>query len=95
MDLISDPAIFVIDLQDSRKKLSFEHNFFSFLLFEATFTSFFIDKKSKESQISRNQGFSHYFFMMIEGSGSVHPDPVGPKTCGSGGSRSATLEKLI
>jgi hypothetical protein len=38
--------------------------------FEATFTPFFKDKKSKESQNSRNQGFSYYFCMMIEGSGS-------------------------
>jgi hypothetical protein len=42
-----DPAIVVIDLQDVSKKLIFEHNFFCILLFEATFTSFFEDKKSK------------------------------------------------
>ncbi len=50
---------------------------------------------------SRNQGFSYYFCMMIEGSGSnsylwlVDPDLDGPETCGSGGfgsrSGSATL----
>jgi hypothetical protein len=38
-----DPAIFVIDLQDTKKKV------FSLLLFEGTFTSFFEDKKSKRS----------------------------------------------
>jgi hypothetical protein len=32
------------------------------------FTSFFIDKK--DSQNSRNQGFSYDFSMMMEGSGS-------------------------
>jgi hypothetical protein len=42
-----DPDIFVIDLQDASKKLIFKHNFFCLLLFEATFTSFFKDKKSK------------------------------------------------
>jgi hypothetical protein len=42
-----DPAIFVIDLQDVSKKLIFEHKFFCTLLFEATFISFFKDKKSK------------------------------------------------
>jgi hypothetical protein len=42
-----DPAIFVIDLQDASKKLIFEHNLFCLLLFEATFTLFFKDKKSK------------------------------------------------
>ncbi len=41
-----DPAIFVIDLQDASKKLIFLHNFFCLLLFEATLTSFFKDKKS-------------------------------------------------
>jgi hypothetical protein len=40
-------SIFVIDLQDVSKKIIFEHNFFCSLLFEATFTSFFKDKKSK------------------------------------------------
>ncbi len=42
-----DPAIFVIDLQDASKKLFFQYNFFCLLLFEAKFTSFFKDKKSK------------------------------------------------
>jgi hypothetical protein len=42
-----DPAILVIDLQDSSKKLIFVHNFFCVLLFEATFPLFFKDKKSK------------------------------------------------
>jgi len=41
-----DPAIFVIDLQDASKKLICLHNFFCLLHFEATFTSFFKDKKS-------------------------------------------------
>ena len=43
-----DPAIFVIDLQDASKKLIFKTIFSAYyLLFEATFTSFFKDKKSK------------------------------------------------
>jgi hypothetical protein len=46
-DLDPDPAIFVIDLQDTSKKLIFKPNFVCLLLFEATFTSFFKDKKSK------------------------------------------------
>ncbi len=41
--------------------------FFCLLLFEATFTSFFIDKKLK---VSGNQGFCYYVCMMIEGSGA-------------------------
>jgi hypothetical protein len=45
------------------------------LLFEGTFTSFFKDKKvKKKSQSSRNQGFSCYFCMRIEGSGSGRPN---------------------
>jgi hypothetical protein len=48
-----DPAIFVIDLQDASKNLYFNKKFSAYyflklyLLFEATFTSFFNDKKSK------------------------------------------------
>jgi hypothetical protein len=44
-DADPDPAIFVIDLQDGKKKLKA----FSLLLFEGTFTSFFKDKMSKRS----------------------------------------------
>jgi hypothetical protein len=46
MDPDSDPALFVIDLQDSNKKLILKKKFFCFLLFEGTFTSFFKDKNS-------------------------------------------------
>jgi hypothetical protein len=76
----------------------FRLNFFCWLLFEGSFTLFFKDKKSKESQNSRIQDFSYYFCMMIEGNGSGSRDGSGsipltsgsgsgrPKTCGSGGS---------
>ncbi len=44
---------------------------YRYLLFEGTFTSFFLRWKGiKYSQKSRNQGFSYYFCLMIEGSGS-------------------------
>jgi hypothetical protein len=73
-----DPSIFIIDL---RQQIFF-FKFTCILLFEGTFTSFFKDKVKKKSQSSRNQGFSYYNGLMIEGSGSG----------GSGfGSRSATL----
>jgi hypothetical protein len=50
MDPDSDPAIFVIDLQDANKKIgSFFKKIFCLLLFANTFTSFFKDKKSKRS----------------------------------------------
>ncbi len=42
----SDPAIFVIDLQEVNKKKFVKKNF-SLLLFEGTLTSFSKDKKSK------------------------------------------------
>jgi hypothetical protein len=40
-----DPAIFVIDLQDASKKLKTQFFLLITLLFEATFTLFFKDKK--------------------------------------------------
>ena len=43
-----DPAIFVIDLQDARKK-NFLTQFFLLITYEATFTSLFKDKKSQRS----------------------------------------------
>jgi hypothetical protein len=44
-----DPSIFIIDLQDAKKKQIFLTMFFCILLFDGTFTSFFKDKKSKRS----------------------------------------------
>jgi hypothetical protein len=41
-----DSSIFIIDLQDANES---KKNFFSRVLFEGTFTSFFKDKKSKRS----------------------------------------------
>jgi hypothetical protein len=65
-----DPAIFVIDLQDASKKLMFQKNFSAYYLHLHHFSKI---KSQKESQNIRNQGFSgfsYYFCMMIEGSGS-------------------------
>jgi hypothetical protein len=60
-DADPDPAIFVIDLQDAKKK-QFFFKFFCLLLFEGTFTSFFKEKKvKKKSQSIRNQGFFTIF----------------------------------
>jgi hypothetical protein len=47
MDPHPDPSVFIIDLQD--KKLIKKKKFFSVLLFEGIFTSFFKGKKSKRS----------------------------------------------
>ncbi len=54
------------------------------VLLKGTFTSFFKDKKSKRVTNSRNQGFSYYFSLMIEGSGSVYGSGSVPLTHGSG-----------
>jgi hypothetical protein len=66
-----DPAIFVIDLQDASKKLIFNTIFSAcyFLKVRVHLHHLSKIKSQKESQNSRNQGFSYYFRMMIEGSG--------------------------
>jgi hypothetical protein len=48
---------------------------FCLLLFEGTFISFSSIIGHKKSQNSRNQGFSYYFCLMIDG-----PDPGGKIT---------------
>ncbi len=86
-DVDPDPAIFVIDLQSANKKLMFFKNRFSayyFLKEHFTLTSYFSKIKSqKEVTSSRNQGFSYYFCLVIEGSGSRSI----PLTNGSGSRR--------
>jgi hypothetical protein len=82
MDPDSDPAIFVIALQDANRKNFFIFYFFCLLLFKGTFPSFFKDKMSERVKIGIN------FCMMIDGSGSIPmtkgSEPGSPKTCGSG-----------
>ena len=51
---------------------------------EGTFPSFFKEKKFiKKSQNTGNLGFSYYFSLMMEGSGTIHimtdPNSEGPK----------------
>ncbi len=73
-----DPAIFVIDLQDASKNLFFNTIFSAYYFLKLHLHHFSKIKSQKESQNSRNQGFSYYFCMMIDGSGSI------PLTSGSG-----------
>jgi hypothetical protein len=82
-----DPAFFVIDLQDASKKLIFLHNFFCLFQFMLHLHHFSKLKSQKESQNSRNQGFSNYFCTMIEGSGSRAGSGSIPLTSGSGSGR--------
>jgi hypothetical protein len=65
----SGSCYFVIDLQDANKKIFF-YNFFCLILFEGTFTSFSKIKSQEKTQSSKNQGFSYYFCLVIEGSGT-------------------------
>ncbi len=62
-----DPAIFVNDLQDAIKKLIWR--FFTFYFLKVHLLHF-SKKGQKKSQNSKNQGFSYYFFLMIEESGA-------------------------
>ncbi len=94
-----DPSVFITDLQDANKKLFFLKRFPVYYFFKVrTCTSFSKIKSQKMSQNSRNQGFSYYICLMIEGSGSGRPKskPEGPKASGSGGSGfgSATLPEI-
>ncbi len=90
-----DPAIFVSDLQDVKKK-----NFLWVFLFITFWRYIYIIFQRYEvinkSQNSKNQCLSYYFCLMIEGSGFGSlflTNPRGPKTYGSYGSGSATLNQ--
>jgi hypothetical protein len=87
-----------------QKHLFLNTNFSAYYFLKLNLLHFSNLKSQEEYQQSRNQGFSYYFCMMIEGSRSgscsgsgylwlvdLDPDPGATKTCGSGGSRSATL----
>ncbi len=101
MDPDPDPIIFVIDPQDETKNKFCKNNFFCLLLFEVTCTSFFKDKKVKKSHIIEGVKVFLTIFAWWEKDPDLEPNPDpylwlmdsdtdtgGPKTCGSGGSRS-------
>ncbi len=75
-----------------KQKTNFLFNFFCFLLFEDTLTSFFKDKKSKKGhKIVGIKVFLTICAWWLK-------DPGGPKTCGSGsgfGSGSGTLPGIV
>ncbi len=83
-----DPAIFVIDLQDANKKLSFLKKISTYY-FLKVHLHHFLKIKVKKSHNSRNQSFSYYFCMMIEGSGAGSESGSGsiPLTNRSGSGR--------
>jgi hypothetical protein len=64
-----DPSLIASHFEDGyRKIIIFLQIFFCLLLSVGTFTSVQVIKKS---QNSRNQGFSYFFSLLMEGSGSV------------------------
>ncbi len=77
-----DPAIFVIDLQDAQEKY-FKKSFPAYYFLTVQSQHFSKKNVKKKSQSSRNQGFSYYFCLVIEGSGSGSR----PLTNGSGSRR--------
>jgi hypothetical protein len=71
MDLVPDPSIFIIDLQDANKKKAFKKKFFCILLFEGTLNIIFKHKKSKRSHKTVEiKVFLTIFCLMTVGSGS-------------------------
>ncbi len=73
-----DPTIFVIDLQNVNKKLILK-KISAYYFLKVHLHNFSKIKSQKESQNSSNQGFSYYFCMMTEGSGSIPLTNGGPK----------------
>jgi hypothetical protein len=71
MDTDPDPAIFVTNPQDASKKLIFNSIFSANYFLKLHLHHFSKIKSQNESIYSRNQGFSYYFWMMIE----KDPDP--------------------
>ncbi len=86
-------------------KNNFLKNFSAYYFLKVHIHHFSKIKSQKESQNSSYQGFSYYFCMMTEESGSesgfgpylwlMDPDPGGPKTCGSGGSESGSATLVM
>ncbi len=82
-DADPDPAIFVSDLQEANKKLSF----LAYYFLKVHLHHFSMIKSHKEvtKQYGRNQRFSYYFCLMIEGgSGYGSVSLTNGSGCGSG-----------
>jgi hypothetical protein len=84
-----DPAIFVNDLHDDNKKINFfsSSKFTAYYFLKVHLHNFSKIKVIKKSQNSRNRGFSYYFCLIIEWSGSAYISqsvPFWPLDPGSG-----------
>ncbi len=99
MDLDLDPGsgsyYLVIDLQDASKKIIFNTIFSAYYFLKIHLQHFSKIKTQKESQNRRNQGFSYYFCMMIEGSRSGTGSWSIPLTGGSGSGSGRPKNMLI
>jgi len=93
-----DPCLWLMDpdpdpesLQDASQKLIFNTIFSAYYFLKVHLHYFSKIKSQKESQNSRNKGFSYFFCTMIEGSGSGFRAGSGsgsiPLTSGSGSGR--------
>jgi hypothetical protein len=77
----------LLTLKMPAKKLIFNTFFSAYLFLKVHLQDFSKIKSQKAPQNSRNQGFSYYFCMMIEGSGSRAGSGSIPLTSGSGSGR--------
>ncbi len=82
-DADPDPAIFVIDLQGAKKKLIFLKKFSAYYFLKVHLHNFskIISLKEVTKTVGIKGFFSYYYFLMIEGTGSI------PLTSGSGSVR--------
>jgi len=85
-----DPAIFVLDLRDANKKQFFSKFFCLLRYFLKVHLHHFSKIKSHKEVTKqyRNKGFSYYFCLILEGSGS------GPLTNRSGSGRPKNIRIL-
>jgi hypothetical protein len=71
-DADPDPPIFIIDFQDANKKTNLKKSFSAYYFLKVLLHHYSEIKRQKKvtKQYGRNQCFSYYFCLMIEGSGS-------------------------
>jgi hypothetical protein len=95
-DLDPDPAIFIINLQDPNKKLIKTKSFCAYYFLKVHLHHFL--KIKSQSHKTVGSRFYHYFWLMIEGSGSdpeqdLDPDPLVKAWIRGSRSRSGSTSK--
>ncbi len=81
----ADHPIFVIDLEEANKKTNVKKSFSAYYFLTVHLHHFSKIKSQKVVTHSRNQGFSYFFILMLEGSGAGSGSM--PLTTGSGSRR--------